>query len=82
MTESLSAADRSAITAERGPVNMTIGALVLLEDAPSLDYAAVCARIEERLHLVPRYRQRLLDAGRRRPGAVCSTAGWTTRTSR
>ncbi|MGN6608795.1 MAG: wax ester/triacylglycerol synthase family O-acyltransferase [Jatrophihabitans sp.] len=61
MSQPLSAADRSAITAEQGPVNMTMGAVVLLEDGPGLDYDAVCRRIMERIHLVPRYRQRLQE---------------------
>lgn len=61
MSQPLSAADRSAITAEQGSVNMTMGAVVLLEDGPGLDYDAVCRRITERIHLLPRYRQRLQE---------------------
>ena len=58
--EALSAADRASLQAERGPVNMAVAG-TLVFDGP-VDYDAVCARIEQRIHLVPRYRQRLAEA--------------------
>ena len=61
MAEALSPADRASLAAEQGPVNMTIGAVVLLERSPGLAYEAICRRIEERIHLMPRYRQRLRE---------------------
>jgi diacylglycerol O-acyltransferase / wax synthase len=59
MAEKLSPADRSSLNAERGPVNMAIGGVVLLERGPGVTYDALCTRIAERIHLLPRYRQRL-----------------------
>lgn len=61
MAEALSPADRSSLAAEVGPVNMAVGGLLLFEDGPGMAYADVVARVEDRLHLVPRYRQRLQD---------------------
>ena len=57
MTEELSPADRSSLAAERGAVNMAVGGLLVFE--PGLTRAMVRERIAERLHLVPRLRQRL-----------------------
>src|SRR5688572_501152 len=59
MAESLSAADRSSLAAEIGTVNMAVGGLLVFEDGAGLEYDAVLARVADRLHLVPRYRQRL-----------------------
>ena len=59
MAEALSPADRGSLQAERGPVNMTVAGALVFESAPGLAYDRVAARVEERLHLVPRYRQRL-----------------------
>ena len=59
MTEPLSAADRSSLAAEHGPVNMAIAAVIVVEAGPGVTYDAICKRIEERIHLMPRYRQRL-----------------------
>ena len=56
---SLSPADRSSLAAEIGTVNMAVGGLLVLENGPGLAYDAVLARVADRLHLVPRYRQRL-----------------------
>jgi WS/DGAT/MGAT family acyltransferase len=59
MAETLSPADRSSLAAEIGPVNMAVGGLLVFDDGPGLSHAAVLARVADRLHLVPRYRQRL-----------------------
>jgi diacylglycerol O-acyltransferase len=59
MAEKLSAADRASLNAERGPVNMAIGGIIVLERGPGITYDALCKRLTERIHLLPRYRQRL-----------------------
>jgi len=59
MAEELSAADRSALAAEQGAVNMAVGGVLVFEGGPGLDQAEIMRRIDERLHLLPRYRQRL-----------------------
>ena len=61
MAEALSPADRSSLTAEIGPVNMAVGGLLVFEEGAGMGYDDVVARVEDRLHLVPRYRQRLQD---------------------
>src|SRR6266545_5563925 len=57
----LSAADRSSLQAERGPVNMAVAGALIFEGGPGTTYDAVAERVEARLHLVPRYRQRIED---------------------
>jgi len=59
VAESLSPADRSSLAAEIGTVNMAVGGLLVFDGGPGLEYDAVLARVADRLHLVPRYRQRL-----------------------
>lgn len=59
MADQLSAADRASLNAERGPVNMAVGGVLVLEGGPGLEPAAVRERLASRLHLLPRYRQRL-----------------------
>ena len=59
MAEALSPADRSSLAAERGPVNMTVGAALVFEGGPGLTRNAIVERLSTRLHLIPRYRQRL-----------------------
>ena len=56
MAEDLSPADRSSLAAERGPVNMTVGGVLIFERGA---HDEVMRRLEGRLHLIPRYRQRL-----------------------
>lgn len=63
MADPLSPADRSSLNAERGPINMAMIGAILLESGPGLTYDALCRRIEERIHLIPRYRQRLEQPG-------------------
>src|SRR3954470_22323425 len=59
MADELSPADRSSLAAEQGPVNMAVGGVLLFEGGPGLAYDAVIERLDSRLHLIPRYRQRL-----------------------
>ncbi|MGI9183487.1 MAG: wax ester/triacylglycerol synthase family O-acyltransferase [Solirubrobacteraceae bacterium] len=59
MTDELSPADRSALAAEHGPVNMAVGGLMLFAPEPRLTRAMVAARLTQRIHLIPRLRQRL-----------------------
>lgn len=62
MADPLTAADRSALSAEQGPISMAVGGLMLLEDGPGLAPQAFLERVGARLHLIPRYRQRLQTA--------------------
>jgi diacylglycerol O-acyltransferase len=59
MREELSPSDRSSLAAERGPINMAVGGLLVFDSAPKLTRAMVAERLAERIHLVPRLRQRL-----------------------
>src|SRR5918998_3777169 len=59
--EELSPADRSSLQAERGPVNMAVAAPLVFEAGPGTSYEAVAERVAARLHLIPRYRQKLAD---------------------
>ena len=59
MTEELSPADRSSLAAERGATNMAVGGLLVFAPEPPLTHAMVAARIGERIHLLPRLRQRV-----------------------
>jgi diacylglycerol O-acyltransferase / wax synthase len=59
VVEELSPSDRSSLSAERGPVNMAVGGLLVFDADRPLSRATVAARIAERIHLIPRLRQRL-----------------------
>ena len=59
MAEALSAADRSSLAAEQGPVTMGVGGVLVFEAGPASSTHAVLERVGRRLHLIPRYRQRL-----------------------
>jgi diacylglycerol O-acyltransferase len=59
MADELSPADRSSLAAEHGPVSMAVGGVLVFEDGPGIDQDAVIERLEGRLHLIPRYRQKL-----------------------
>jgi WS/DGAT/MGAT family acyltransferase len=61
LSEALSPADRGALQAEQGPINMAVAGAMVFDAGEGTTYAAVCRRVEERLHLLPRYRQRLQD---------------------
>jgi diacylglycerol O-acyltransferase len=52
MAEPLSPADRSALAAEHGPVNMSVGGLLVFEGG--VTRAGVVARLRGRAHLMPR----------------------------
>ena len=60
--ESLSPADRSSLQAERGPVNMAVAGALIFEPGEGTTYEAVEERLAARIHLLPRYRQRLETA--------------------
>ena len=60
MAEPLSPSDLSAIQAERGPVHMHVGGLLVLDGR--VDRDTVVRRLSERLHLIPRYTMRLDEA--------------------
>jgi diacylglycerol O-acyltransferase / wax synthase len=74
MTEELSPADRSSLAAERGAVNMAVGGLLVFE--AGLTREMVRDRIAERIHLVPRLRQRLQE-----PPLGVANPVWTDDTS-
>ena len=57
--QELSPSDRSSLAAERAPINMAVGGLLTFEPEPALTRAMVATRLAERIHLVPRLRQRL-----------------------
>jgi WS/DGAT/MGAT family acyltransferase len=57
VAEPLSPSDLSAIQAERGPVHMHVGGVLVFDGRIERD--AVAERIGERLHLIPRYGMRL-----------------------
>ncbi len=61
MADELSPSDRSSLAAERGPVNMAVGAALVFDGGPGVKYAAVVERLRSRMHLIPRYRQRIED---------------------
>jgi diacylglycerol O-acyltransferase len=58
-SQELSPADRSSLAAERGSINMAVGGLLVVDAEPPLTRKMVADRIGERIHLVPRLRQRL-----------------------
>jgi diacylglycerol O-acyltransferase / wax synthase len=56
----LSPSDMSSLLAERGPIHVHVGGTVIVEGtAPS--YEDLIAHAERRLHLVPRFRQRITE---------------------
>jgi diacylglycerol O-acyltransferase / wax synthase len=57
MAEAMSPSDLSAIQAERGPVSMHVGGLVVLDG--KVERETVVRRLRERIHLIPRYTMRL-----------------------
>lgn len=77
MAESLSPADRSSLSAEQGPVHMAVGGVLIFEGGPGLRHQAVLERLAQRLHLIPRYRQRLQAPA---PGGVANPV-WVDDTS-
>jgi WS/DGAT/MGAT family acyltransferase len=61
VTDPLSPADRSSLASEQGPINMSVGGVLIFEAGSGIDRASVIRRLDERLHLIPRYRQRLQE---------------------
>ncbi len=62
MSDPLSAADRSSLQAERGPINMAVAGALVFEGGTATTEDAIAERLDGRMHLVPRYRQRLDEA--------------------
>ncbi|HEX4106656.1 MAG TPA: wax ester/triacylglycerol synthase family O-acyltransferase [Solirubrobacteraceae bacterium] len=61
MAEALSPADRSSLAAEQGAVNMTVAGVLTFDRHPAITREAIAARVAERIHLVPRLRQRIAE---------------------
>jgi WS/DGAT/MGAT family acyltransferase len=59
VAEPLSPADRSSLAAEQGAVSMAVAAALVFDAGPGLAHEQVVERLRSRLHLIPRYRQRL-----------------------
>jgi WS/DGAT/MGAT family acyltransferase len=59
MSEELSPSDRSSLAAERSAINMAVGGLLVFAPEPALTRTMLSERIAERIHLIPRLRQRL-----------------------
>jgi WS/DGAT/MGAT family acyltransferase len=59
MTAELSAADRSSLSAEQGPINMAVSGVLVFEGGPGMAQDAILRRVANRLHLIPQYRRRL-----------------------
>lgn len=59
MAEELSAADRSSLSAEQGPIAMTIGGVMIFEGGRAFQQEVLLERVQSRLHLIPKYRKRL-----------------------
>lgn len=57
MAEALSPSDLSALQAERGPVHMHVGGVVVFDG--EVDRETVIQRLRDRIHLIPRYEMRL-----------------------
>jgi diacylglycerol O-acyltransferase len=71
VAERLSASDMSSLLAERGPIHVHVGGTLILEgDPPSFE--ELLAHVDSRLHLVPRFRQRVTAA----PGLQLSNPRW------
>jgi WS/DGAT/MGAT family acyltransferase len=62
VSDPLSAADRSSLEAERGPINMAVAGALIFEGSAATTEDVIAERVNGRLHLVPRYRQKLQEA--------------------
>lgn len=60
MAERLSASDMSSLLAERGPIHVNVGGTLILEGEPP-DFERLLEHVSSRLHLVPRFRQRVTE---------------------
>jgi WS/DGAT/MGAT family acyltransferase len=58
LTERLSSSDMSSLLAERGPIHVDVGATIVLEGDPP-GFEELLDHVEQRLGLVPRFRQRV-----------------------
>ena len=76
MAQELSPSDRSSLTAERGPINMAVGGLLVFAADPPLTRTMLRERMAERLHLIPRLRQRLQE-----PALGIANPVWTDDTA-
>jgi diacylglycerol O-acyltransferase len=56
--EPLSASDMSSLLAERGPIHVHVGATIVLEGEPP-EFEELLGHVENRLGLVPRFRQKV-----------------------
>ena len=72
MAERLSASDMSSLLAERGPIHVNVGGTMIMEGKPP-SYEELLAHVESRLHLIPRYRQRVTRA----PVVQLTNPKWT-----
>jgi diacylglycerol O-acyltransferase / wax synthase len=61
MAERLSASDMSSLLAERGPIHVHVGATMIMEGEPPA-FEELLEHVSSRLHLVPRFRQRVTAA--------------------
>jgi diacylglycerol O-acyltransferase len=59
MAQDLSAADRSSLSAEQGPITMAIGGVMIFEGGRAFQQEVLLERVQSRLHLIPKYRKRL-----------------------
>lgn len=59
MAQELSAADRSSLSAEQGPITMAIGGVMVFEGGRAFQHEVLLERVQSRLHLIPKYRKRL-----------------------
>jgi diacylglycerol O-acyltransferase / wax synthase len=59
MNDRLSGSDMSNLNAERGPIHVHVGATILVEGAAPA-YENLVAHVEQRLNLVPRFRQKIV----------------------
>ncbi len=59
MAEELSAADRSSLSAEQGPITMAMGGVMVFEGGRAFEHDVLTERVQSRLHLIPKYRKRL-----------------------
>jgi WS/DGAT/MGAT family acyltransferase len=71
VAERLSASDMSSLLAERGPIHVNVGGTMIMEGTPP-PYEDLLAHVESRLHLLPRYRQRVAKA----PGVQLTNPRW------
>ncbi len=72
MAERLSASDMSSLLAERGPIHVNVGGAMIMGGEPP-PYEELLVHVESRLHLIPRYRQRV----RRAPMVQLTNPRWT-----